>query len=120
MALEDEVEWLGEAPLEDLCRYLGTRVRRHRAQTKQSQADFAHAAGIPLRTFKRLETHGQASLRTFVLVLQAMGRARYLPLLFPQPVATTIPSSLQDRVRLMAERAMLKSESAGRSKPHKG
>lgn len=67
-----------------------------------SQAAFAEQAGIPLRTYKRFETHGQANLETFVRVLQALGQARYLYLLFPQPLPPKL--TLEARIEVIAAR----------------
>jgi len=67
-----------------------------------SQAAFAEQAGVPLRTYKRFETNGQANLETFVRVLQALGQARYLYLLFPQPLPPKL--TLEARIDAIAAR----------------
>lgn len=56
-----------------------------RMARKESQEEFAERAGIPLRTYKRFETHGKGRLETFVRVLKTAGRVEYLFMLFPAP-----------------------------------
>ncbi|MDM0018003.1 helix-turn-helix domain-containing protein [Variovorax saccharolyticus] len=70
---------------EEVCNYLATKVRAIRKRTHESQEEFALRAGVPLRTYKRFETHGKGSLETFVQVLRAIDRTHYLFMLFPQP-----------------------------------
>ncbi|WP_414693387.1 helix-turn-helix domain-containing protein [Paraburkholderia madseniana] len=92
-----------------MCDYIASRIRRERLARKISQAEFARQAGIPLRTYKRFEAHGNASLETFLRALKALGQTRYLYLLFPQ----VLPSkpTLQDRIEAIASRPK-KRESA--------
>lgn len=60
----------------------------------------AAQAGVPLRTYKRFESHGKANLETFVQVLHALGRTQYLFMLFPGPVATKV--SFEERLKQLA------------------
>ncbi len=79
---------------EEVCRYLAIEIRRLRQSGGHSQREFTQLAGIPLRTYKRFETHGNASLETFVMALQAVDRSRYFMLLFPprEPPRRTPPN----------------------------
>jgi transcriptional regulator with XRE-family HTH domain len=70
-------------PEDEVCRYLASEVRRVRLATGESQRDFAERAGVPLRTYKRFETHGRAHLDTFIRALRTLGRTEYLFMLFP-------------------------------------
>lgn len=79
------VDNLRHWPEGQVCRFLATEVRKLRISGKESQAEFAERAGIPLRTFKRFESHGQARLETFVRALKTAGRVEYLFMLFPTP-----------------------------------
>lgn len=83
MTPEQLVENLKVWPERELSRYLATEVRRLRNDAGESQRDFAERAGIPLRTYKRFETHGEGSLETFLRALKTAGRAQYLFLIFP-------------------------------------
>ncbi len=74
----------GVAP-EELCRRLASRVRKMRTEHQLSQALFASACGISLRTYKRFEASGQVTLENFLRVVSAMGRTSALALLFPPP-----------------------------------
>lgn len=51
-----------------------TEIKAARAQRKLSQADLARLAGIPLRTYQRLESgDGGAKLDTLIRALDALG-----------------------------------------------
>lgn len=91
MRLEEQIDFLARAEMaEDVCHYLADRVRRMRRQSGESQATLAARADVPLRTYKRFETHGRGSLETFVRVLMAMERTRYFFQLFPQEVPQSV------------------------------
>ena len=81
-----EHEYLRGCSNVDVCRYLATKVRRWRRTEGLSQVELATRAEVPLRTFKRFESHGKANLETFIQVLRALGRTQYLFMLFPVPV----------------------------------
>lgn len=82
-----EHEYLRACSNEELCHYLATKVRQWRRTEGLSQVELALRAEVPLRTYKRFESHGKANLETFVQVLRALGRTQYLFMLFPMPVA---------------------------------
>lgn len=71
----------------------------HRRDAGISQVEFAKQAGIPVRTYKRFESHGKANLETFIEVLRAMERTHYLFMLFPAPVRIPVTPTLEDRLR---------------------
>lgn len=102
MPRETDLDRLPRLDTTEVCQYLASKVRRERRLRRLSQAAFAEQAGIPLRTYKRFETHGQANLETFVRVLQALGQARYLYLLFPQPLPPKL--TLEARIEVIAAR----------------
>jgi len=99
MNSEEEMKALRVMPLEEVCQYLGAKLKRIRKDAKESQEDFAQRAGVPLRTYKRLETQGKASLETFVQVLRTVERTHYLFMLFPQPGPTHVKASLEQRLQ---------------------
>lgn len=67
-----------------------------------SQQEFAAFAKVPLRTYKRFETHGKANLETFVQVLRGIGRTQYLFMLFPMPVAPNSRETPAERLKRIA------------------
>lgn len=96
---EDEVVLLRRWTTDEVCGYLGSKVRGVRQKAHESQEQFAKRAGIPLRTYKRFETHGKASLETFIQVLRAIERTPYLFMLFPQSMMPTVKEPMEERLR---------------------
>lgn len=103
MTPEQELEYLRQAGESDIRTYLASRIRRERRTARMSQKSFAASAGIALRTYKRFESHGDGSLETFVRALKAIGQARNLLLLFPQPLPTK-RLTLEERVQALASK----------------
>lgn len=99
MTSEEELGFLKNCSQVEACRYLGTRIRRVRSHLRESQEDFAERAQVSLRTYKRFETHGKASLETFIKVLRAVGRTQYLFMLFPAPAPIKVKPILNERLR---------------------
>lgn len=87
MDLNREREYLHCCSNVEACHYLATKVRQWRRAERMSQSQFAARAEVPLRTYKRFESHGKANLETFIQVLRALGRTQYLFMLFPVPIA---------------------------------
>lgn len=98
MTPEQELSHLKAATDRELCVYLATKIRRARRQRKESQAQLASRAGVALRTYKRLETHGAAQLETFLKVFAALDRSQYLHLLFPSEQQPSRPLSLAQKI----------------------
>ena len=103
MTPEQELDALKDWPEPLVCSMLATRVRRARVAGEESQADFAERAGVPLRTYKRFELDGKATLLTFIQILRALGRTQYLTLIFPSPLPPPRPNveSKLSRARAM-------------------
>ena len=99
MNLEQEREFLQNGSDLQVCGYLATNIRRIRRQSKESQDVFARKVGVPLRTYKRFEANGKASLETFIQILRAIERTQYLFMLFPQPLAAVVKPTLDERLR---------------------
>uniref|UniRef100_UPI00391D6C69 hypothetical protein n=1 Tax=Hylemonella sp. TaxID=2066020 RepID=UPI00391D6C69 len=99
MNLQQELDKLQAWSVPEVCGYLATKVRRIRRESKESQVEFARRAGIPLRTYKRFETHGKANLETFIQVLAAIGRTQYLFMLFPQTLKAPARPTFDERLR---------------------
>jgi transcriptional regulator with XRE-family HTH domain len=95
MTPEQELIWLRTQRADGLARYIGTRAKQARRERQETQAAFAARAGIPLRTYKRLESQGQGSLETFLKVLIALERGHYLHVVFPAPAVDRVPIILQ-------------------------
>ncbi|RQP21875.1 XRE family transcriptional regulator [Albitalea terrae] len=106
MNTDQEVELLRDWPEPQVCRYLCAKVRRARQEAGETQAGFAARACVPLRTYKRFEANGQATLATFVQVLRALGRTQYLFMLFPSAPTTTVSASLDEKLKRLRLRSM--------------
>lgn len=85
----------------EACRYIATKIRQIRRAEKETQERFSKRVGISLRTYKRFETHGHASLETFIQVLSAVGRTQYLFLVFPQRKPVVAKPTLEERLRTL-------------------
>ena len=96
---ERELERLRSWTCSEVCHYLAMKVRQQRRDGQLSQAEFAHQAGIPLRTYKRFESGGRANLETFIQVLRVMERTHYLFMLFPATPLAAASLSLEDKLR---------------------
>lgn len=107
MTPEQELEHLRLWPEEQVCGYLAMRVRRARTETGETQAAFAARALVPLRTYKRFEKDGSATLQTFVQILRTLGRTQYLMHLFPQPLPAPSAHAISDRLRRLRAGALL-------------
>jgi transcriptional regulator with XRE-family HTH domain len=98
MDLDREHEYLRTCSNVEACHYLATKVRQWRRTEGLTQAQLAALAEVPLRTYKRFETHGRANLETFIQVLKALGRTQYLFMLFPAPLLAK-KSSVEERLK---------------------
>lgn len=76
------------------------KVRNWRQVEGLSQVQLAARAQVPLRTYKRFESHGKANLATFIQVLRALGRTQYLFMLFPVPASTR--PSFEERLKQLS------------------
>lgn len=99
MNTEQELALLRSCTPAEACSYIATKIRQIRRAEKESQEVFSKRAGVPLRTYKRFETHGQANLETFIQVLSAVGRTQYLFLIFPQQKTVSVKPTLDERLR---------------------
>lgn len=99
MNQEQELAFLKNCTPTEACGYIATKIRQIRRAEKESQEVFSKRAGVPLRTYKRFEAHGQASLETFIQVLGAVGRTQYLLLIFPQNRTVAAKPTLSERLR---------------------
>jgi transcriptional regulator with XRE-family HTH domain len=82
---EEELDAFKTWPDDEVCRLIATRVRELRKTGGHTQEALAMLADVPLRTFKRFETDGKATLETFVRVLRALNRAQYLHMVLNAP-----------------------------------
>lgn len=94
MSPEQELTAFKDWPEEHLCKVLAAKVRKARQELGETQTEFAQRAGIPLRTYKRFELHGKATLLNFVQVLRTLGRTQHLLLLFPSALPPRQPTLL--------------------------
>lgn len=85
----------------EACRYLATKVRQARRAARMSQVELAKQAQVPLRTYKRFETHGKGSLQTFMHVLRALGRTQYLLMLFMTGSTPAPRETVEEKLKRM-------------------
>ena len=97
--MEQELDFLKTCSPTEACQYLATKIRQFRRAGKESQDVFAIRAGVPLRTYKRFETHGKATLETFVRVLSAAGRTQHMFMIFPACKPTNPRPTLDEKLR---------------------
>jgi len=85
----------------ELLRELGEAIRARRIGQGWSQNEAASRAGVGVRTWRRLETGGQATIDVLVHAAIALRCEEGLSRLFPAPAAR----SLDDLLTLQASRA---------------
>ncbi|MEI7296247.1 helix-turn-helix transcriptional regulator [Paraburkholderia tropica] len=90
----------------DIVHAIGDRLRAERIRQNKSQAEFAAAADIPLRTYQRFERDGSGTIETLVAALRACQRLRGLQVALPQP---TLPERQTPLSRLTPPRVRRKS-----------
>lgn len=81
-----------------VCSFLASKIRSERLRQGYSQAIMAEKTGIPLRTYKRIESNGMGNIQNLIFILRALGRIEALKLLFPLPnikPTTTIIARVQ-------------------------
>ena len=82
MTPEQELDALKNWPDDKVCELIASRIRQLRQDGGHTQESLAALANVPLRTYKRFEADGKATLETFVRILRALNRAQYFQLLF--------------------------------------
>ena len=107
MTPEQEFEALRDWSETEVCRFLASKVRRARVETRESQEALAERARVPLSTYKRFERDGKGTVETFIQILRAIGRTQYLMLLFRGPLLAKPPVTLEEKVRHVKTRALL-------------
>jgi transcriptional regulator with XRE-family HTH domain len=78
----------------ELLNDLGYAVRARRVIQGWSQAEAASRAGVGVRTWRRLEVGGQATIETLVQAAIALRCEDNLAKLFPTPAAATLDELL--------------------------
>jgi transcriptional regulator with XRE-family HTH domain len=86
----------------ELLHELGERIRARRLGRNWSQAAAAKRAGIGVRTWRRLEASGQATIEHLVQAAIALRCEEKLLDLFPAPAARSM-DELLDRQRAQTE-----------------
>jgi DNA-binding XRE family transcriptional regulator len=85
MTPEEELDALRTWPDDEICKLIAVRTRELRKAGGHTQEALATLADVPLRTFKRFETDGKATLETFIRILRALNRAQYLHVVLNAP-----------------------------------
>jgi transcriptional regulator with XRE-family HTH domain len=78
---------------------LAARIRTRRSLMGWSQMEAARRAGIPYRTWRRLETEGGASTADMVKAAVALRCEEVLSQLFPPPAAASLDALLADQAK---------------------
>ena len=73
---------------DEVCTELGQRLRAQRLLQGISQLDLAGRAGVSQGTVRNLEATGQASMGSFIRIVQSLGLLGELELLFVARVKT--------------------------------
>ncbi|MFM2409157.1 MAG: hypothetical protein RL358_1899 [Pseudomonadota bacterium] len=86
---------------DEICSYLASLIRAARLERKYSQEVMAKKAGIPLRTYKRIESTGAGSIQNLIVILRALDRLVGIQLLLP---TTLQPNrlSITERLKIVA------------------
>jgi transcriptional regulator with XRE-family HTH domain len=93
-----------QTPIE-LLNALGHAIRARRVAQGWSQAEAATRAGLGVRTWRRLEVGGQATVETLVQAAIALRCEDNLAKLFPAPAAASLDDLLQRQAAEAASRA---------------
>lgn len=81
----------------ELMSELGGTIRARRLGRNWSQEEAARRAGVGLRTWKRMEADGQATIETLVHAAIALRCEERLLALFPPPAARSMDELLQQQ-----------------------
>jgi transcriptional regulator with XRE-family HTH domain len=81
----------------ELLRELGEAVRARRIGQGWSQSEAAARAGLGVRTWRRLEIDGQATIETLVNAAIALRCEEGLSQLFPAPAASSLDELLKQQ-----------------------
>lgn len=79
----------------ELLAEIGAAIRAQRLHQGWTQTEAAARAGMGLRTWRRLETHGQATLEALVNAAVALRCEEGLEKLFPTPAAGSMDELLK-------------------------
>ncbi len=83
---------------------LAGRIKARRITLGWPQIEAAQRAGVAYRTWRRLETEGQASLEDVVKAAVALRCEEALAALFPQPAASSLDVLLAQQAARAATR----------------
>lgn len=83
-----------DTPVE-IAEAMGDDIRARRLAFGWGQAEAAHRAGVSYRTWRRMETEGQASIDDLVRAAIALRCEQNLRALFPEPVATSMDALIE-------------------------
>jgi transcriptional regulator with XRE-family HTH domain len=90
---------------EELLRELGQSIRARRLGQNWSQQEAAQHAGVGLRTWRRMEANGQATIATLVSAAIALRCEDRMLDLFPAPAARSMDELLDQQRAAAATRA---------------
>ncbi len=74
---------------------LGARIKSRRRTQGLTQADASARAGVPYRTWRRMEKDGSASIEDLIRAALALRCEQDLGALFPEPAASSMDELLK-------------------------
>lgn len=83
---------------------LGSQVRSRRLALGWSQQEAARRSGVAYRTWRRLESQGQASIEDLVKAAIVLRCEEGLSALFPTPAAASLDDLLRQQARATGQR----------------
>lgn len=86
-----------QSTVEELLAQLGEHIRTERVRQRLEQARLAAEAGVARSALSRLENGAGGTLRTFVAVLRALGKAGWLATLAPRVTVDPMQMLLSQR-----------------------
>jgi len=100
---------------QELLHELGEAIRARRLGQGWSQSEAASRAGVGLRTWRRLETVGQATIETLVNAAIALRCEEGLSQLFPAPAANSLDDLLVRQASAAKSRPRQRAPRQGKS-----
>lgn len=82
---------------QELTSDIGQQVRHRRLAMALTQVDAAARAGVPYRTWRRLEAEGKASIDDLVRAAVALRCEQTLDRLFPEPPARSMDALIRQQ-----------------------
>ena len=97
----------------ELMQELADRIRVRRLAMGLPQQDAAQRSGVAYRTWRRLETQGEASIEDLIKAAVALRCEETLADLFPEPAAASLDDLLKSQARAQSGRKTARAKVRG-------